>query len=102
MYNGFVSLKSGTMMCCRHSNEFLYHNVKIKLPYFCINTIYCITTFSSRPTALMLHCLQQALDVCYKTLHRGVLLCVTHTASKRCFYFVRLVGDSVWEWLVDG
>jgi len=79
-------------MCCRHSNEFLDHNAKIKLPSFCINTVYCITTFSSRPTALMLHCLQQALDVCYKTLHRGVLLRVTHTASKRSTYLLCALG----------
>jgi len=102
MYNDFFSLKRGTLTYCRHSNEFLDRNVKIKLPDFCKNTIFCITTFSSRPTALMLHWLHQALDVCYKTLRRGVLLHVTHTASKRSIYFVRLADDSVWEWLVDG
>lgn len=102
MHSGFLSLKRGTMMCCRHSNEFLDHSVKIKLPDFCKNTVYCITAFSSRPTAFMLHCLRQALDVCYKKLHRGVLLHVTHTASKRSIYFVPLVGESVWEWLFDG
>jgi hypothetical protein len=102
MYSGFLSLKTGTLTCCRHSNEFLDHNVKIKLPDFCKNTIFCVTTFSSRPTELMLHWLQQALDVCYKTLRRGVLLHLTHTASKGSIYFVRLVDGSVWECLVDG
>ena len=81
MYNVFFSLKTGTLTCRRHSSEFLDHNVKIKLPDFCKNTIFCITTFSSKPTALMLHWLLQALDVCYKTLRRGVPLHVTHTAS---------------------
>jgi hypothetical protein len=88
-------------MCCRHSSEFSDHNLKIDLPDFCKNTIFCNTTFSSRPTALMLHWLQQTLDVCYKTFRRGVQLHVTHTASKISIYFLRLVGDSVWEWLVD-
>ena len=102
MYNGFLSLKRGTLRCCRHSNEFLDSNVMIKLPDFCKNIVYCVTTFSSRPTALMLHWLQQALDECYKTLHRGVLLLVTHTASMKSIFFVCLVADSMWEWLVDG